>query len=686
MGPLPPTITVDSSVPGVITLSNLASFADYETALEAIRFSAAGDNPVAGNRIIQVVVNDGIHDSQPATSLVTVVAANDAPVLVVADATYQEDVPVLLSPSASLTDVDDTELNSAAVQIAAGSFPGDGDTLTVGGATSGTVTGITFLWDPTLHALVFTGASSVANYQALLQTITFQSTNHNPTDFGASLTRGLTWTVTDGTAVTTATTTLNIVAHDDPAVAEPDAVATTENTLIRARAVAGNLFNNNGFGPDSDPDGGTFAVTAVSVGMVDTPITLPSGALLIVNADGTFNYDPNHTFDYLPAPGSGASNLTINDTFSYAITGGDTATVTVTISGVNSNDVLYDSDGIDSLAGGILNDVYYVHNTGDVVTEAVNAGSDTVAAFVNYTLPASNTVEVLNMIGSGLPGARLTGTGTDGAETFISSSGPNTLIGLGGNDTYYVNNAADVVIEVPGGGVDTVLASVSYTMPADAEGLYMIGSGLTGTGTNNADSLLSSGGPNTLVGLGGDDLYYVNNAADVVVEAPNQGFDSVMTSLSYTLPANVEALYLTGSGLTGTGNSGANTLVTIGANTLVGLGGDDTFVFFAGSANGATVADFSRGQVAEWDFLVFSGFGTEAQGATFTQIGTRPVADPLRHRCPQRGHYAREPRRGACRGFRVRVRLAHSDPGVSKMTLDVLMMQPSKGGMEMRQR
>ena len=45
-------------------------------------------------------------------------------------------------------------------------------------------------------------------------------------------------------------------------------------------------------------------------------------------------------------------------------------------------------------------------------------------------------------------------------------------------------------------------------------------------------------------------------------------------------------------------------------------------MFFAGSANGATVADFNRDQVAEWDFLVFSGFGTEAQGATFTQIGT----------------------------------------------------------------
>ena len=179
----------------------------------------------------------------------------------------------------------------------------------------------------------------------------FQSTSHNPTDFDTSPQRTLTWFVSDGTAVTTATTTLDIVAHDDPAVAQPDAVPTTENTVILGRAVAGNLFVNNGFGPDSDPDGGAFVVTAVSVGTVGTPITLPSGALLIVNANGTFNYDPNHMFDYLPAPGSGASNLTINDTFSYAITGGDTATVTVTVSGVDTNDVLYDSAGIDSLAG-----------------------------------------------------------------------------------------------------------------------------------------------------------------------------------------------------------------------------------------------------------------------------------------------------------------------------------------------
>ena len=41
-------------------------------------------------------------------------------------------------------------------------------------------------------------------------------------------------------------------------------------------------------------------------------------------------------------------------------------------------------------------------------------------------------------------------------------------------------------------------------------------------------------------------------------------------------------------------------------------------MFLAGSANGATVADFDS---SELDLLVFSGFGTEAQGATFSQIG-----------------------------------------------------------------
>src|SRR5262245_52348982 len=680
-GALPGGITASGYDPGtgILTLSGVATLADYETALEAIRFSAGGDDPVAGNRIVQVDVNDGANDSNAATALLTVVAVNDAPALVVADASYTEnDPPLALSPLASVTDVDSTDLNFAVVRITDGSFTGDGDILSVGGLTSGTVNGITFAWDPTLHALTFHGASSVANYQALLQTVEFQSTSDNPTNFDANPQRTLTWTISDGTSVTTATTTLDVIAvndasdmtanaiavytendppvtvspgstvtdvddlsliagavriadgafdgdilsvnglqtgsflsinfsynpllHtltftrpasiadyqafveavqfssssddptngglnptrtlswgvfdgaaisdvptttiqvipiDDPAAAQNDAVTTTEDTAI----TAGNVFIDNGFGPDSDPDS-SFVVTAVSGGTVGTQLTLPSGALLTVNADGTFSYDPNHKFDYLPTPTSGASDLTVTDTFTYTVTGGNTATVTVTVSGVDTDDTLFDSPGIESLAGGVGNDVYHVSNTGDVVTEAANAGFDTVAASVDYTLPASNTVEVLNMLGFGL-----TGTGSNGAETLISSNGPNTLVGLDGNDVYYVNSTGDVVIEAANGGRDAVEATVDYTLPASntVEALVMLGSGLTGTGSNGAETLYSSGGPHTLVGLGGDDLYYVNNPSDVVVEAANGGNDIVAASVNYTMPANVEGLFMLGS-------------------------------------------------------------------------------------------------------------------------------------------
>jgi hypothetical protein len=108
----------------------------------------------------------------------------------------------------------------------------------------------------------------------------------------------------------------------------------------------------------------------------------------------------------------------------------------------------------------------------------------------------------------------------------------------------------------------------------------------------------------------------------VVTEAANGGNDTVVATVSYTLPANVETLYVNGSGLTGTGGSSADTLVTVGANTLVGGDANDSFVFYAGSSNGATVADFDGNGAGELDQLVFSGFGTEAQGATFSQIGT----------------------------------------------------------------
>jgi hypothetical protein len=60
---------------------------------------------------------------------------------------------------------------------------------------------------------------------------------------------------------------------DDPAVAQNDALTTTEDTAI----TTGNVLADNGSGPDGDPDS-AFQVTAVSGGTLGTQFALPSGA------------------------------------------------------------------------------------------------------------------------------------------------------------------------------------------------------------------------------------------------------------------------------------------------------------------------------------------------------------------------------------------------------------------------
>ena len=119
-------------------------------------------------------------------------------------------------------------------------------------------------------------------------------------------------------------------------MAQPDAVTTDEDTPL-----AGDVLADNGSGPDTDPDGDPLTVTEVNgvPADVDTQITLASGALLTLNGDGSFDYDPNGQFESL---GSGDSAI---DSFDYTISDGqatDSATVTITINGVDDPPVAID--------------------------------------------------------------------------------------------------------------------------------------------------------------------------------------------------------------------------------------------------------------------------------------------------------------------------------------------------------
>ncbi len=118
-------------------------------------------------------------------------------------------------------------LTSATVHVADGTFPNDGDVLSLNGATSGKfgLTNITIGWDPTTETLTLTGDDSITNYDAALDAVTFASTSHNPTNFGAAAdtSRSLNWTVTSATSGSdTVSSTVNITAvNDAPTVTAP---------------------------------------------------------------------------------------------------------------------------------------------------------------------------------------------------------------------------------------------------------------------------------------------------------------------------------------------------------------------------------------------------------------------------------------------------------------------------------
>ena len=96
--------------------------------------------------------------------------------------------------------------------------------------------------------------------------------------------------------------------------------------------------------------------------------------------------------------------------------------------------------------------------------------------------------------------------GTAGNDRIDGKAKADVMTGLGGDDLYIVDNPLDVVLELPGGGVDTVEANVSYSLPWFVENLTLAGNNtINGTGNSLNNVLNGNGTANTLTSLGGND-------------------------------------------------------------------------------------------------------------------------------------------------------------------------------------
>lgn len=285
-----------------------------------------------------------------------------------------------------------------------------------------------------------------------------------------------------------------------------------------------------------------------------------------------------------------------------------------TLYGGNGNDVLNGGVGADKMYGGVGNDTYYVDNVGDLIVENLDEGEDSVISSVSYKISAN--IEHLVLSGS----ANINGTGSDSDDDIRGNSGNNVInggvgadymVGLLGNDTYYVDNAGDTVIESVGQGVDSVISTVSYSLGDNVENLTLAGSAINGAGnalnniiTGNAlsnvldggagnDTLNGGVGADSVYGGLGDDLYSVDNVGDFIAENENEGVDTVISTVSYTLASNIENLTLAGSALAATGNELDNVLKGSNLiNVLNGGAGNDTL-------NGGTGADSMYGGVGD---------------------------------------------------------------------------------------
>lgn len=336
-----------------------------------------------------------------------------------------------------------------------------------------------------------------------------------------------------------------------------------------------------------------YIITAVG----DTIIELAGGGTDTVQSSITFDLAlSGANVENLALTGSATINGTGN-TLNNIITGNTTANI---LSGGNGTDTLNGGDGNDSLDGGTGNDTL----NGD-------AGNDTL-------------------------------NGGPGLTVIIGPTGPllvsdnDTLAGGAGNDIYVLGSTGDTIEENLSEGTDLVQSAITHALSDNVENLTLTGIGsingigntlannIIGNTGNNAlsggdgnDTLNGGGGLDTLDGGLGNDIF-VTDGGDTIVDAVDAGTDTVRSSVTYNLGANLENLTLTGAAnINGTGNSLSNVIVgNSGINTLNGSSGNDTLIGGAGAdiLNGGSGDDtfsYDAADVAVAGNRISGGTGTD---------------------------------------------------------------------------
>ncbi|HEX2135460.1 MAG TPA: Ig-like domain-containing protein [Microvirga sp.] len=374
--------------------------------------------------------------------------ANEAPAVTTSggSANYTEgNAAVPVDPSLSVADVDDTELESARVRITNGFQSGD-ELIFVDTAN------ITGSYDTGTGVLTLTGTDTLANYQAALRSIQFSTTDDNPVT-----SKTLEWTVNDGdTDSAPATKEIAVTPVNDPPTAVADTAAVNEDATVTGNVIAGAA---DGTGQDTDPEGDSLAITAVSgpsgAGTVGQPLVGTYGTLTL-SADGSYSYTANTAAAQALVAGE-----VVTDTFTYTVSDGtDTADAILTFTITGQDEVFFGgSDGDYVFAAGMDGDDQLSGGGGDDHLEGGTGNDRLFGEDGSDSLLGGDDSDHLDggdgddrLYGGAGNDSLLGGDGNDrlegddGDDLLYGEEGNDGLIGGDGNDRLEGNSGDDVLL------------------------------------------------------------------------------------------------------------------------------------------------------------------------------------------------------------------------------------------------
>jgi hypothetical protein len=478
-----------------ITISGEGTLAEYQGAIQAVTFENTSENPSAETRVIEITVNDGELNSETAVTHIEVHGVNDVAVIDLDgddsssdgngyETTFVENGAVVsvVDDDVVITDVDDANIESATIELTNNQSD---DQLVIGIMPAG----ITATVDVTTVTLV--GTASLATYEQALQAVFFVNTSEDP----ATEDRVINITLNDGDGNSdSAVSIIHVMAVNDPPDANEDLIATQEDTPVRFSVT----WN------DIDAEGDQILVTSH---------TQPSNGTLSRSSNGTFQYTPNTGF-------------TGTDSFTYTITDGnggyDTATVSITVAGVN--------DGPDAVS-----DSATTNENTPVTINVLSNDSDPegdVLSISSFSQGANGTVTIDSVTGN--PVYTPT-SGFTGIDTFTYSVSD----GNGGTDTATVTVNVNGIVSgdingVPVAGDDTVSTNVDVpvTVNVRSNDRDPDGDALTVRSVTQGES-----GSVTIDSVSGNPVYTPNpgfNGSDTftyIIDDGNGGTDSATVTV-----------------------------------------------------------------------------------------------------------------------------------------------------------